>query len=321
MADQFEEQDISHITPRSLAYDSIINYIRLAVYGKNVREAIAQGIEHCHEKYEQSSEVVAGAAKVNVTISKDNSTGVVTITVTNREGKSTSKTVTDGALLIKDNETATSKLWSSSKISSAIHDAALYEKIEISSVTATPATAEVGSTVSSVSLAYSLNKAAKTIKVNNKAVSNTAASGTITQTGTWNGTAPQTKVDFTLKVIDELDITAPTKTASLIFQNRIYYGPAAAPSEISSSFITGLTKIFDGNTRKHTVSVTAGSGKYIYYAVPSRLGACTFTVGGFTGGFTRVAIISVTNESEYSEQYYIYKSDNANLGSTSVVVT
>lgn len=303
------EQDITGKLP----YESIISYIRTAIYGKNVREAIAQGIEHCHEKYENAPRAAS--------VSKNSSTGVVTISITQGDGTVSSATVTDTASLIKDSTTATNMIWSSSKISSELDSVAMYEKIEISSLSASPATAEVGSTVSSVALSYALTKAAKTIKVNNASVSNTAASGTITRTGTWTGSTPQTKHDFVLSVTDERNWTAPTKTASLVFQNQVYYGAASVPSTLNSAFVTGLTKVFDGNTRKRTVSVTAGSGKYIYYAVPTRLGTCTFTVGGFTGGFTLAGTVSVTNSSGYAENYYVYKSDNANLGSTSVVVS
>jgi hypothetical protein len=76
------------------------------------------------------------------------------------------------------------------------------------------------------------------------------------------------------------------------------------------------------NSKTYTFSINAGSGEYVYYAYPSRLGTATFTVGGFANGFSTIpSTLSVTNSNGYSENYYIYRSSNANLGSNTVVVT
>jgi hypothetical protein len=50
------------------------------------------------------------------------------------------------------------------------------------------------------------------------------------------------------------------------------------------------------------------------------MGACSFKVGGFDGGFDLVATLAYTNEYGHIEQYYIYRSANAGLGETSVEV-
>ena len=55
-----------------------------------------------------------------------------------------------------------------------------------------------------------------------------------------------------------------------------------------------------------------------FYAVPTRYGDVSFNVGGFDGGYSKVATIEFTNASGYKENYDIYKSDNANLGNTTV---
>ena len=54
--------------------------------------------------------------------------------------------------------------------------------------------------------------------------------------------------------------------------------------------------------------------------VPTRFGVPKFTVGGFEGGFSLVATIDFTNSSNYTEPYNIYKSENSNLGNTTVNV-
>ena len=84
---------------------------------------------------------------------------------------------------------------------------------------------------------------------------------------------------------------------------------AAQNAEISSS-------------RVKTFTVTAGAGEYIYYIIRAALGTPTFTVGGFEGGFTLVGNDVVhTNSRSFSETYDVWRSDLANLGATTVVVT
>ena len=50
-------------------------------------------------------------------------------------------------------------------------------------------------------------------------------------------------------------------------------------------------------------------------------GTCTFTVGGFVGGFEKVGQYSYTNQYNHIEMYDIYKSENPNLGKTTVVIS
>jgi hypothetical protein len=68
-------------------------------------------------------------------------------------------------------------------------------------------------------------------------------------------------------------------------------------------------------------TVTAGAGQYIWFCYPKRLGTVTFWVGGFEGGFEAVQTVSLTNINGWSEDYYCYRSTNANLGSTAVTTT
>lgn len=99
----------------------------------------------------------------------------------------------------------------------------------------------------------------------------------------------------------------------------MYYGAAAAPSAIDSGFIRGLAKTLR-SSKLSSFTVTAGAGQYIYYCVPKRFGTCSFTVGGFDGGFDLAATVSFTNGSGYTEDYYVYRSTNAGLGNTTVGV-
>ena len=122
-------------------------------------------------------------------------------------------------------------------------------------------------------------------------------------------TSPQT---YTLTVTDGQ--TSATKTTSVTFANQIYYGAAA-----NLNAVTSLTKVLSNNPER-TITVTAGSGKYIIYAIPKRLGEVTFYVSGFEGGFESPVEKTLTNASGYSEVYYVYRSTNANLGTTTIEI-
>ena len=60
--------------------------------------------------------------------------------------------------------------------------------------------------------------------------------------------------------------------------------------------------------------------QYIYYCFPASWGTPTFNVGGFDGGFVKEATIDFTNASGSTSQFVIWRSENANLGSQSIIV-
>jgi hypothetical protein len=108
-------------------------------------------------------------------------------------------------------------------------------------------------------------------------------------------------------------------TTNFSFINNIYYGLSTLTS-LTSPGVVALTAVLQ-NSKAYSFTITSGAGQYVYYAYPSRLGTATFTVGGFAGGFELPVTLSVTNSNGYAENYYIYRSTNANLGTRNVVVT
>jgi hypothetical protein len=198
------------------------------------------------------------------------------------------------------------------RIESQIADL-MYKPITINSFTNSVGTVEIGTTVNKVTLNWSLSKTPKTITLNGKSLDIFDTTWTVDDLGL------TTSVVFTLAVTDERD-TKATDDSRITFLNGVYYGATEAPSKYDSEFILGLTKTLRSN-KLPSFTANAGSTQHIYYALPSSYGACTFSVGGFTGGFELVDTISFTNASGYSENYRIYKSVNAGLGNTTVSVT
>lgn len=189
----------------------------------------------------------------------------------------------------------------------------LYEPMAIEIFSNSVNTAEMGATVRSVSLSWVFNKAAVTATLDGEAI-DPSASGGMGQ----SGLSITANKAWTLKAVDERGAEA-VKTTGISFLNGVYYGAAAAPSAIDSSFILSLTKTLR-SSKLSSFTVTAGAGQYIYYCVPKRFGTCSFTVGGFDGGFDLAATVSFTNGSGYTEDYYVYRSTHAGLGNTTVGV-
>lgn len=103
--------------------------------------------------------------------------------------------------------------------------------------------------------------------------------------------------------------------------NRIYYGVTTTTSGYTESDIEGLGTSVVSNTKGRTITPTVGSGQYVLYCLPVRLGTVTFSVDGFGGGFQAPETVSVTNVNGFTEDYYAYRSTNSNLGTPSIVVT
>ncbi len=187
-----------------------------------------------------------------------------------------------------------------------------YEAIEITSFAVSPNTAEMGSSVAYVSAMWAFNKTPASIKFAGTNYQPTATLSSVTGPFTTNQT-------WRLEATDERDAIAE-KSASLTFLNGVYYGVAAQPTTVNSAFVLNLSKTLRSN-KLPSFTANATTGKYIWYCLPKRMGTCSFKVGGFEGGFTLHSTIAFTNASGYTEDYYIYRSDNVSLGSTTISVS
>lgn len=188
-----------------------------------------------------------------------------------------------------------------------------YVPIAINTFTNNINTVEMGSTVTEVVLNWTYNKTPKVASLDAEQIDVNLKTKTLT------GQNIKTNKTFTLSATDERDKTVK-KTTAISFLNGVYWGVGVAAPTLNSAFILSLTKGLQGSRTK-TFTVNAGAGQHIYYAIPTRYGAAAFNVGGFDGGFTKAGTIEFTNGSGYKENYDIYKSDNANLGNTTVKVS
>lgn len=187
----------------------------------------------------------------------------------------------------------------------------LYTPLTLSA-SVSPSSAEKGSTVDKVTLSWRTNKTAASVSVDGQAVDPTASqvsfdSQNITDNKTYTVVASDARCEV-------------AATAQIKFYNGVYYGTKPAPQGLDSVFVQTLFKTLRGDA-KMTFSVDAPNGAYIWLACPSGYSVSNFNVGGFDGGFGKVATLDYTNPSGCTESYQVWRSDNTGLGKTTVKVS
>lgn len=185
-----------------------------------------------------------------------------------------------------------------------------YTPISITGISNNIGTVEMGTAVPEMTVTWTLNKTPKTQRLGGEDIGVDVRSMTVSMAD---------RKSVTLTVTDERDATASKSTGYNAY-NGIYYGAAANPETLDSAFILALTRTLS-NTKGRTITVNAAEGQHIWYALPSRLGAVSFAVGGFSGGFDLVATFKFTNASGYTEEYNVYASAKTGLGETKVVIS
>lgn len=70
------------------------------------------------------------------------------------------------------------------------------------------------------------------------------------------------------------------------------------------------TKTKSGGIARNLGTINCGSGAYIYYAFPSRLGRVKFLQYGLEGGFESAVEINYTNSEGVTESFVVYRSSH-----------
>lgn len=105
-----------------------------------------------------------------------------------------------------------------------------------------------------------------------------------------------------------------TKSLTINFRNKYYYGCAAAPTNVSGDFVKNLSTSGWANGKSISFTPNCTAGTYVWYAYPKRFGEVILKMGGFQGGFEDPQIVSVRNNSGFAEDYYVYRSINSGIG-------
>jgi outer membrane murein-binding lipoprotein Lpp len=197
-----------------------------------------------------------------------------------------------------------------------------YTPIAISSFTASVTKAEQGSTVPSITLSYKLNKAPASATLDGLSRALPGKEGTVPDPTGLPLTGSKT---WRLAVADSGSAShaasSDSRTASISFQWKRYWGVAPLPEEVDDEFLLNLDNSELATSRAKVFTVDAGPGEHIWYAVPEAWGECTMSVSGFPGGFPLAALFEHTNESGGKTGYRVYRSQNPSLGDTTVTVS
>ena len=186
-----------------------------------------------------------------------------------------------------------------------------YVPIDITSMSNNVGTAEMGSTVESVTISWALNKEPKSQMVNGKEVAVGDRSAVV------DGPFTSEQI-FTVKATDERGATDSAST-SISFYNGVYYGVLDDGVVIDSAAVLSLTKKLK-SAKGVTFTDTAGDNQRFSYAHTSRYGTPKFVIGGFEYEWTK-ATIDFTNASGYTEKYDIWQHGQPGGGNLTVAVS
>jgi len=185
-------------------------------------------------------------------------------------------------------------------------DAILYVAPTISSFAASPSVVELGSTVSSVALTWTLNKTVTSETITGLATitpdARTAtAVGPFTSDRSWTLTASDGK-------------TSVSVTTAIAFRQKRYWG-VSAKTALSNADILALNGEF-ATSKSKTVVYDATGGNYPYIAYPAAWGDPSATVGGLAFSDFVTVTQSVTNSSGYTSDYKVVRFGRIQNGSS-----
>lgn len=186
-----------------------------------------------------------------------------------------------------------------------------------------PTTVEIGTTVPTVALGYQFNKKpiSSMITYAGKAV----ATGQEIEGGHLLGEDFAENTTFTVQGEDDGAPHHPhatvSKSVTLQFWHKVHYGVHADAALSDDLLLTGLQSHVLTDTRRRNITVNAGNGQYIWYAIPDGFGTPKFAVGPLEGGFRLVGKFSHTNEQGHASTYQVWRSDHDTLGNLTISIT
>ena len=190
-------------------------------------------------------------------------------------------------------------------------DYLLYVSPGITSFTNTINQVEIGTTVTSTTLNWTLNKTMTSLSLNNGIGSITPSLLTYTHSSSYT-----TDRTYTLTASDGTN-TAIANT-SIYFRYSRYWGYNASAS-LNDGQINALSHEL-ATDRLQTRNGLAPSSQYIYIAYPAAWGAATFTVNGLPSTDWTLSVQSHTNSSGNTSSYNVYRTNNLLTGTYNVVV-
>jgi hypothetical protein len=190
-------------------------------------------------------------------------------------------------------------------------DLLLYITPEVTSLTNTVGTVEVGQTVDDLTLNWVINKTITTQSFDQGIGSIDPSLRTLPLTSL--GLVSTTT--FTLTIGDGQNNA--NKSTSVLFRHKRYWG-TSDQTVLSDPEILALSNEFS-TSRAQTRTFDCSGGKYFYICYPASWGAATFKVGGLAFTDMLLSQQNFVNASGHTESYYIYRPNNLQTGSSILV--
>lgn len=193
-------------------------------------------------------------------------------------------------------------------------DYLLYQPLSLS-LGISPSIAEVGMTVTSVTLNYGISREPETsltltgVPLVTKSVLSQSYVLDVSITS---------NTSYTLTANDNGYVSTATATVPFLFKN--YYGASAATS-LNNADVLNLETGDYRNTKNGNYNFTDLVNTYVHIAFPTSYGTPVFRVNGLIVTFTQQTISDFVNASGGTTSYTIYRSNNLLNGSVSISVT
>lgn len=178
-------------------------------------------------------------------------------------------------------------------------------------------TYEIGQSVNSITFSWDYNK-----DVTTQTLTDCSLADALVRTATYNTALSSTKT-FTLSATDSHS-SSVSKSLTVKFLHKIYYGSSTIPSTLSDSTITTLLLSLDGKTFKTSYSGTypidVESGEYGIWACPSEWNPPSKCyIGGFETEMSLIGTYNFTNASGNTSSFKVYRTPHMGYGSVSLV--
>ncbi len=186
-------------------------------------------------------------------------------------------------------------------------DALLYVAPHINSFTNNVGTVETGSTVTDVTLAWSINKSLTALSLDHSIGS---VIGLTSKSLT--GLNLTTDTTWTLSAGDGQDTTSAQ--TSVLFRNKRYWGVSAA-SSLNNAGVLGLSGNDFGTDFEKAVTYDATDGGYLYFCYPQSFGTpSNVTASGLAFSDYIVSTLDPTNASGHTESFNVIRAHNVQTG-------
>lgn len=188
-------------------------------------------------------------------------------------------------------------------------------EFEISSFSNDVGVVEVGTTVNTVNLSWSYNKAISAQSINQGIGSLNIALTSYED----SGLSLTTNTTYTLSATGS-PTGSDTANTTVYFRYKKFYGKDSDAGPLSDAEIKALANSAFATSRSTSFTITC-SAEYIYISYPKAWGEASFTVNGLDNTAWTLTDASFTNDAGSTYDAYTYRSDNLLTGTFDIGVS